>query len=100
MFANILCLGGKKEKEAAMGKVIRMSTMAHLQEIEVEYQPRMSMTDCEICLQCNVVEAAIATCDGIYREAECCENQACRNEAARKARRRLIRAKVRTQAKN
>jgi hypothetical protein len=80
-----------------MGKVIQMSAMAHLQEIEVEYQPRMSMTDCEICLQCNVVEAAIATCGGIYREAECCGNPVCRNEAAREARRRLIKSRVRIQ---
>lgn len=83
-----------------MGKVIPISTMIHLQKIEVDYQPRMSMTDCEICFQRNVVEVAIATCGGIYREAECCGNPVCKNEAAREARRRLIRAQVRTQAKN
>lgn len=80
-----------------MGKVIQMSAMAHLQEIEVEYQPRMSMTDCEICLQRNVVEVAIATWNGVYREAECCENPVCRNEAAREARRRLIGHRVQMQ---
>jgi len=83
-----------------MGKVIPISTMIHLQKIEVDYQPRMSMTDCEICFQRNVVEVAIATCDGIYRETECCGNPVCRNEAAREARRRLIKFQVRTQAKN
>lgn len=80
-----------------MGKVIQMSAMAHLQEIEVEYQPRGSMTDCEVCLQCHVNEVAIATYKGMYGEAECCGNQACRNEAARKARERLIRFRVRVQ---
>jgi len=80
-----------------MGKVIQMSTMTHLQEVEVEYQSRGSMTNCEICLQCHVIEVAIAAYKGMYGEAECCGNQACRNEAARKARERLIRSRVRIQ---
>lgn len=80
-----------------MGKVIQMTAMTHLREIEMEYQPRMSMTNCEICFQDNVIEAAIATWNGMYREAECCGNQACRNEAARLARERLIRSRVRIQ---
>lgn len=83
-----------------MGQVISINNSTHLQDVEVEYQPRSSMTDCEICLQRHVVEVAIATYNGVYREAECCGNPVCRNEAARKARRRLIKCRVRIQAKS
>lgn len=89
----------KREGGLTMGDLIDMGKSSHLQEIEVEFVDRKSISRCDFCNRRRWVEkVAIATKKNekgeieIQKEIECCSN--CTHAAARRARQMVIHSPI------